>query len=152
MRTIVLTVAVSLLSLLSPRAIAQLQMSAAQKEVWAGEERYCRAINAGDDEAYMALWDDDFVGWPGSFEKPAGKAGIQESVVKSHGSKSHCESTPMAVNVMGDIAMTFYSFHFERTDKNGKTTVSDSRITHTWRRANGVWKIVGGMSGRPSER
>lgn len=140
------------ITLCTVSAAAQMQMSAAQKEVWAGEERYCQAINAGDDHAYMALWDDDFVGWPGSFDKPAGKEGIREAVAKAHGSKAHCQSTPMAVHVMGDIAMTFYAFHIERTDKAGKKTVSDSRITHTWRRENGVWKIVGGMSGKPSDR
>ncbi len=131
-------------------ASAQLQMSAAQKEVWAGEESYCRYRMAGDIEGYMNLWDASFIGWPLRLASPAGKAAIREVVAADIAAGSAgryaCESTPLAVNVFGDVANTYYLFRATRTDQTGKVTVSVVRITHTWRRLNSKWRIIGGMA------
>ena len=131
-------------------AVAQLQMSAAQKEVWAGEQRYCATLMKGDNEGYMALWDESFIGWPIFMEAPTNRDGIRKSVSEQRGSVQ-CTSTPLAVNVFDNFANTYYLLHTTRTTPDGKSVTTESRITHTWRRQQGKWLIVGGMSARPPQ-
>ncbi len=128
-------------------AKAQMTMSAEQKGVWTGEEAYCRYRMTKDLDGFMSLWDDAFVGWPLSSPKPTGKAGIREVAAHRIAAENRyeCESTPLAINVFGDTANTYYLLHSKVTDKDGKTNEDIARITHTWRRANGRWKIIGGM-------
>ena len=135
------------LALFATSATAQIQLSAAQKEVWAGEQRYCETLMKGDTEGYMSLWDDSFIGWPISRDAPIDKAGIRASI-KNRG-VIQCNSTPLAVNVFGDFANTYYVFHNTSKDPDGKIVNHESRITHTWRRKGGKWLIVGGMSALP---
>lgn len=133
-------------------AVAQLQMSAAQKEVWAGEQRYCATLMKGDHEGYMALWDESFIGWPISMSAPTTKAGIRQSVQSGdRKGPMQCTSTPLAVNVFGDFANTYYVLRTTRTGPDGKVVATEARITHTWRRKGGKWLIVGGMSARPPQ-
>jgi len=131
-------------------ASAQMQMSPVQKEVWAGEEAYCHYRVAGDLEGFMSLWDESFIGWPLRSMSPGTKATIKKliaDVIAAGAARRYeCQSTPLAVNVFGDVANTYYLFHDKTTDSTGKTLVSVLRISHTWRRFHGRWRIIGGMA------
>lgn len=131
-----------------PASSQLINMTAAQKEVWFGELRYCDALMKHDLEAFMSLWDDSFIGWPGMMAAPTNKAGIRDSVSKDIRDDYKCTSTPLAINVFGDFANTYYLLRSIRTDETGKTTNGEARITHTWHRSNGTWKVVGGMGAR----
>jgi len=47
--------------------------NADEKAVWKLEEDYWRFVSAGDVDAYVSLWHDDFVGWPCFEWNPARK-------------------------------------------------------------------------------
>ena len=145
-------VAASLLLCATPVFSQLTSMTPAQKEVWSGELRYCDALMKHDLEAYMSLWDETFIGWPGMLAAPTNKAGIRQDVSKSIAEDMQCTSTPMAINVFGDFANTYYLIRTTRTDAGGKTTAGAARITHTWRRSDGAWKIVGGMGARVEQQ
>ena len=134
-------------------SLAQLQMSAAQKEVWAGEEAFCRTSMSGDTEGFMSLWDDHFIGWPSNQSAPVDKETIRKLTTRKRGPRDmKCESTPLAVNVFGDTAMTFYLYRTTTTGADGKATSHVGRFTHTWRRTHGKWHIIGGMSAPQTEK
>jgi ketosteroid isomerase-like protein len=119
-----------------------------QKGVWERELAYCRYLQNGDLDGYMSLWDEDFVGWPNHDPAPVTKADIRKEVateIKS-GVKVICNPVLRKVNVLGDIAATFYVLELSTTKKDGSAENSKPRITHTWRKRNGEWKIVAGMS------
>ncbi len=52
-----------------------------------------------------------------------------------------------AVNVFGDVAVTFYDDEDTWKNSNGEVVLKEVyKITHTWKRFGGTWLIVGGMS------
>lgn len=117
-------------------------MSPEQRDVWSGEQRYWDLRAAGKIDEYMALWDDEFTGWPQTTKEPIGKDGIRAEVLRqiaeergTGGSKVTLE--PLSVRIHGDFAFVFYRVHFEK---------ASVRIHHTWRRTPAGWKIIAGMS------
>ena len=123
-------------------------LSPEQKTVWAREQAYCTYLQNNDLEGYMSLWDDNFVGWPNHDPAPVTKDDIRQEVATEMktGVKVTCDPVLKKVNVMGDVAMTFYVFDFTTTSKDGASRSQQPRITHTWRKSGNEWKIVGGMS------
>lgn len=53
------------------------------------------------------------------------------------------ELEPLAVNIDRKIGITFYRVIHD--NEKGETTGA-TRLTHTWRKQDGEWKIIGGMS------
>ncbi|MBN1418606.1 MAG: hypothetical protein JXP34_07490 [Planctomycetes bacterium] len=45
--------------------------------------------------------------------------------------------------------MNHYTIHIPSKDPDGKDEERSMRITHTWLREDGVWKVLGGMSASP---
>lgn len=129
-----------------PRADSQLRLSPAQQEVWNEEENAFRYMNGKDPEKYVALWDEQFVGWPDYEERPVGKQVLARGVKDEFARPSAPVPlpTPLAVAVFGDVAITYYFW-----PDADKTSSHKSRITHTWRRTKNGWKIIGGLSGDP---
>lgn len=128
-------------------ALAQ-DLSPEQKSVWAREQAYCTYLQNNDLEGYMSLWDDNFVGWPIHDPAPVTKNDIRQEVATEMkaGDKVTCNPVLQKVNVMGDVAMTFYVFEVTTTRKDGTSRTRQPRITHTWRKNGNEWKIIGGMS------
>jgi ketosteroid isomerase-like protein len=59
------------------------------------------------------------------------------------------ELHPLSVTVLDDVAVTFYTVHTIYRAADGTESSGDSRLTHTWLRTDGSWRIVGGMSAPP---
>ena len=56
-------------------------------------------------------------------------------------------SAPLtAVEMFKDVAIVHYRVTAIYEFKEGGTGKQVARITHTWRRTNGSWLIIGGMS------
>lgn len=72
MRTITMTVLVGFLLPVS----ACSDEPADEQAVWALEEAYWAYVKNNDIDAYLTLWDERFVGWPGFSDAPVGKANI----------------------------------------------------------------------------
>jgi hypothetical protein len=94
----------------------------------------------------MSLWDDKFVGWPDYERRPVRKREIEASYVDEFKSEptpkqSFVAPTPEAIEVFGDIAITYY--FWPEADQSSPTVY---RVTHTWRKGPAGWRISGGMS------
>ena len=111
------------------------------------EERYWQVVEARDREAYIALWDDAFVGWPDNCPAPIGKDAIRSDTFATLRDLKDFHLERKAVQVNQDVALTFYVVTATHTPRDRPRAEITFRITHTWRKVNGVWLIIGGMSG-----
>jgi ketosteroid isomerase-like protein len=122
--------------------------SSATEQAWAGEEAYWRYVKAHDTKSYLALWADDFNGWPISNQHTIHRSEIAAFVTKG-GSMSHVVAYTLereSVEVHGDAVVTFYRVKETRQNAAGAEVTTTYRMTHTWMKRGGAWKIVASMS------
>lgn len=119
-----------------------------KNEVWLMEENYWQYVKAGDLKSYRTLWDDKFIGYPGN-NKITGKDHITDWVTEVHKDKSrkyNYELTRKVENVFGDIVIVLYDVtQIWSNDKNEVVEKTISKITHTWKKVDNKWLIIGGM-------
>jgi len=125
--------------------------SAGVAAVWEREEAYWRYAAAGDVQSYRELWADGFRGWPSDEPHPVTKAGVTGWVEKMRAEKTRMTYTLTREGAadFGDVVVAFYQigFRLERSDGRVEGQGDTLKVTHTWRRRDGVWKIIGGMAG-----
>ena len=56
------------------------------------------------------------------------------------------ELTPYSVRIYGDVAIVHYFCSGSWKDLQGNERSIKDRMTHTWRKRDGKWQIIGGMS------
>lgn len=118
--------------------------SATQQEVWEQEQVFWRHLSDGEVDRFMTLWDEQVVDWPSSEGRPVGGSALRSAVEEdASGSDLRYELEPLAINVYGDIGMSFYGVIF-RNEKGEATGAG--RYIHVWRKRDEEWKIIGGMS------
>lgn len=139
-------VSVFLLLAALPCFAQELKLSPEQEQVWRMEEKYWQIVEARDREAYIALWDEDFVGWPDNCAGPIRKDVIRSDTFGTLRGLKNFHLEPRAVQVFQDVAITYYVVAAAYATKAGSNEVLAFRCTHTWRKVNGVWLIIGGMS------
>ncbi|MHB8484412.1 MAG: nuclear transport factor 2 family protein [Candidatus Acidiferrales bacterium] len=149
-RTALATTSTLGLCLLCLSGFAQQKSRAASptEQVWAGEQAYWRYVKAHDVTRYLALWSDDFTGWPIVNEHPEHKAEVG-AFLKANGSLGHVVAYELhreSVEMHGDAVITFYRATVSRGNADGSVSTTTYRMTHTWMKKNGQWQIVGGMS------
>lgn len=95
----------------------------------------------------MSLWDARFIGWsgPGIITQSDVKRLVEKEFTRREDELNY-ELRPRAVRVFDRTAVTFYSVVFQ--DDDG-ATVDRARFHHTWRKTNGTWMIISGMSAPP---
>jgi ketosteroid isomerase-like protein len=147
--TIRLAIAAAAGLILSLAAHGQ-SLSPAEQEVWDRELSYWEARKTGNLEAFMALWHDDFAGWPLRDASPIGKSNVllffeSEKANTQPGSLTVALER-LSVRVYGDTAVVFYRVRYSRLDKAGSRIETQGRFSHTFHRSGGVWLIVSGMS------
>jgi hypothetical protein len=126
----------------------QSKLSPEQEQVWSMEEKYWQILKASDRESYIALWDENFVGWPYQLSDPVRKDSIRVDpfrLLQGIELKS-VQLEPKAVQVLKDVAIAYYMATVTYARKDGSIEVESFRFMHTWRKTNGVWLIIGGMS------
>lgn len=126
------------------------EQTAAEKAVWQLEEDYWRFVSAGDVDAYVKLWHDDFVGWPCSEASPARKGAIGKWVREARDNKWKIsyELKPLESQAFGaDIVIVYYAANYAYDYGDGTVSGVDlwRKFTHTWKKTPGGWKIIGGM-------
>lgn len=124
----------------------------AAEQVWSGEEAYWHYVESRDLEHYLALWSDDFVGWPIVTDHPIHKAEIASHFQSGWVSRViayelHRES----VDMHGPIGVTFYRVRLRLRGADHSESIAISRITHTWMNNGREWQIVSGMSAADSD-
>lgn len=122
-----------------------------QKEVWKREEEYWDFYSSGNLDAFMKLWHRDFKGWPSFASKPASKKKLKKSMKETIESLANInikyKLTPHEINCCDkNVYATLYLYTTKFKNEEGKTVKSSGRITHTWKKTNGTWKIISGMS------
>ena len=135
-------------SLLAPALAAD--FDGREEEVWKMEEAYWRYVSAGDVEAYVALWHDDFVGWPCFSWTPQGKANIGSWVeeIRDNDWTLDYDLRPEAVQLFGqDVAVVHYAAEYVFGYPDGTTRGEGDwrKFTHTWMKVGADWQIIGGM-------
>jgi ketosteroid isomerase-like protein len=137
-----------LLSVTASCLAQQQNLSPEQKEVWSIEEKYWEILTAFDREGYIALWDENTVAWPYPIPNP-----IRKNVIRSDpfglwkgAEVKNVHLERKAVEVFADVAVVYYIVTDTYTKSDGGSVVESLRITHTWRKTNGTWHIIGGMS------
>lgn len=135
-----LKIKVSVLCLLfCAAALGQQTRNKDEKAVWQQEEAYWQFLHTNQKAAYLALWDERFVGWPRFAPSPEGKGTIASDFFAT---VAEYKLEPLSVREYGkNIVITFYRASVTR---NGATHTS--RLTHTWMRSQSGWHIIGGMS------
>jgi ketosteroid isomerase-like protein len=131
-----------------PKVPASQGQSQDEQTIWTLEESYFAHYAKGETEALEGLWHADFIGWPSESPEPVKKSGASQSVLDFLARASIVSLTlrPMAIAVRGDVAITHYILDLRLEDRNGRIVERSVRITHTWLREDGMWKVLGGMS------
>src|SRR5215469_17881655 len=97
--------------LVAAAAVAQeASLTKEQQEVWNREEAYWNAMRSRDAKAFVALWHEDFVGWPHFDEEPIHKSDLRKNPFRAFRTDviQTYEVTRKAVQVFGDTAVVFY--------------------------------------------
>jgi ketosteroid isomerase-like protein len=122
------------------------KLSPEQEQVWSMEEKYWQIVEARDREGYIALWDEEFVGWPYDSPAPVRKDVIRSDTFGKFEGLTKFQLEPKAVQVFKGVAIAYYTVTAAYAPKIGTNEVVAFRCMHTWRKTNGVWLIIGGMS------
>ena len=138
-----------LLAAIACNAALAIEFDNEQEAVWQMEENYWRYVSSGNVEAYVALWHDDFVGWPCFSWTPSGKVNIGnwvEEIRDNHWTLTY-DLRPEAVQLFGNVAVVHYAAEYVYDYGDGtKMGVGDWRkFTHTWMKVGEDWQIIGGM-------
>src|SRR5690348_18009602 len=104
------SVCILLLWLAAPVLSQALKLSPEQRQVWSQEEKYWESVKAQDANAYVALWDENFVGWPFRFAEPIRKEQIRRDPFGMlQGRKlQSVQLEPKAVEMFQDVAIVHY--------------------------------------------
>ena len=129
--------------------IVALELDDRQSSVWEMEEAYWRYVSSGNVEEYVALWHDDFVGWPCSSWTPTGKTDIGAWVerIRDNNWTLTYELQPEAIRLFGDVAIVHYAaeYVFDFGDGTTQGVGEWRKFTHTWMQIGDDWQIIGGM-------
>lgn len=139
----------ALLATIASTAAVAIELDDRQEAVWQLEEAYWRYVSSGNVEAYVALWHDDFVGWPCFSWTPTRKVNIGSWVeeIRDNNWTLTYELRPEAVQLFGDVAVVHYAaeYVYGYPDGTSKGKGEWRKFTHTWMKVGESWQIIGGM-------
>jgi len=135
------------LLLLDVLGVAQQPTANEVEQVWSSEEAYWRYAQSHNLQNYMALWSDDFVGWPRTADHPVHKTDIGLSFQSGTLSRlTAYELHRESVEMHGPVVVVFYRVTMRLSNADRSESTVNGRITHTWMKKGDVWQIVAGMS------
>ncbi len=121
------------------------------RDIWALEERYWHDVQKLDVADFLALWHDDFRGWPATSGKPIPKDSAANMIREPMARGSRMTEYKLhrkVVQPFGNTAIAIYAVTFTWIDHRGKVERTGQwyKLIHTWLRAGGQWKIIGSLS------
>ena len=121
-----------------------------EDEAWSMEEQYWEYVQNIDTVAYKSLWHEDFIGYPSFGDGVSGKGGIAVWISDLHKDPELKYSYALhkkASNAIEDVVMVFHDTDYFWTDKDNKVVRKETfKFTHTWKKVDGEWLILGGMA------
>jgi ketosteroid isomerase-like protein len=120
-------------------------------------EQYRRGFATLDVEALKIIWDQDYDqiiyiaqelaqpvrGWTGVERYYHRVARLLERV-------RTMAVSDVSVDILGDVAFAFLSFHFE-SEVKGQPHIADGRVTFVLRCTSGTWKVIHYHESRPGD-
>lgn len=120
-------------------------------EIWQLEKNYWKYVKQNDLKSYLTLWDENFIGYP-SNNKITGKDHITDWITdmfKDKSRKFSYELIRKTENVFGDVVIVLYDVNQVWAKENSEVIErTTSKITHTWRKTDKGWLIIGGMGAK----
>jgi hypothetical protein len=132
---------------ISTPALTKSQM---EDEAWHMEELYWEYVQSIDTVAYKTLWHEDFIGYPSFGDGVSGTSKIAIWIPDLHKDpelKYNYVLYKKASNAIEDVVMVFYDTEYFWTDKENQIDRKETyKFTHTWKKVDGKWLILGGMA------
>jgi len=132
---------------LPPAAGSQDLGNAAGDEIWKLEDAYFTNLYRADHAGVLALVHPQFLGWPGNLPKPIDRAESTQFMKRLIPQPTPCtiRIERAGLQQSGDTALSQYTLHVKCPEASGTAKTQSSRITHTWTKQKGQWKLLGGM-------
>jgi catechol 2,3-dioxygenase-like lactoylglutathione lyase family enzyme/ketosteroid isomerase-like protein len=122
-----------------------------QDTIWKMEEDYWVYVKNKDYANYLNLWDDNFMGYP-STNIIGGKANITEWITDLYKNNKGTFSYQLdrkVENVFGDVVIVLYdATTWWKGSKGEVLSKTNYKLTHTWKKTESGWKIIGGMGAK----
>jgi len=107
-------------------------------------------VEKNDTVSYKTLWHDDFIGYPSFGNGVSNKSKIAIWIPELHQNPDLKFSYLLykkAVNAIEDVVIVFYDADEIWTDKQNEIAKKETfKFTHTWKKIDGKWVILGGMA------
>lgn len=123
-----------------------------ENEAWQMEELYWEYVQKNDTVAYKKLWHEDFIGYPSFGDGVSDKSKIAGWIPELHKDPDQVFSYKLyrkATNAIDDVVIVFYDADEIWSDKeNNVVRKATLKFTHTWKKYDEGWLILGGMAAR----
>ena len=144
------TLAILSIGLFFPISALSDDLTGSETAVWELEEAYYEFAKANDPESYLALFDENVIGWPALDDAPKGKSQVSQWISSVHAEPSEIwnyELSRLAIQSFGDVVVVHYRLRdfFVSADTGYEIRSDTSRISHTWQWRDGTWRIISGM-------
>jgi ketosteroid isomerase-like protein len=127
---------------------AESRRNTVEEEIWKLEEAYFTNLYRANYGKVLALVHPQFLGWPANLPKPIGREESAEFMKRLIPQPTPCiiRIERAGLRQSGDTVLTQYALHVDCPEASGMVRTQSSRITHTWTKQKGQWKLLGGMS------
>ena len=129
------------------------EWSAAQKEVWKNVEAYWARDAAGDLEGFLSYFHENYIGWDLTEPMTSNKARLRKFVEHNYKTEKTVlhDIQPVAINVIGDVAVVHYYYTVLGKDADGKDTERSGRWADFLMKQGDKWVLIGDHGGRTSD-
>ena len=123
-----------------------------QKDVWGTLQSLWRTSTALDLDAWFAMVSDRYRGWSITDEGTRGKAVWRERAMGRFSAprRVHYRLNPVAVDVHGDMAITYSHYAAITRSEDGALSTSRGQWTDVFRKEGSEWKLVADAGGETS--
>lgn len=130
--------------------IPMVSKSEMEDAAWHMEELYWEYVQKIDTVAYKTLWHEDFIGYPSFGDGVSDNSRIARWIPDLHKDPELKYSYVLhkkASNAIEDVVMVFYDTDYFWTDSQNQVVRKETyKFTHTWKKVDGKWLILGGMA------
>jgi len=126
-----------------------------EDEAWHMEELYWEYVQNMDTVTYKTLWHKEFIGYPSFGDGVSDKSRIASWIPDLHKDpdlKYSYKLHKKASNAIENVVMVFYDTDQIWTEKDNQVVrKKTSKFTHTWKKVDGKWLILGGMAAEKNQ-
>jgi len=119
-----------------------------EETIWALEELYSAYHRDANHDGVLSIWHDQFLGWPDPEPQPANKEQGARYLRREFPTPAsltfHIQRE--GIRILGDVVINYYTLHTLSKDEDGREQRRSVRVTHTWIKEEGQWRLLGGMS------